>query len=148
MSKMKTRFWMIIGTSITIIGLLFVYSLQNIIAYNDNNIYNVSAKIIHSESALPIICPTHFQLSIKSENPVVLEEYLICNGFSCIKHENMHHDIQYSPLIPLFGIESWKTGETITIKLGVSTLYDEHSTHPQPITRFIDLGHSMIEGNE
>ncbi|MFB5620476.1 MAG: hypothetical protein ACE5RC_05030 [Nitrosopumilus sp.] len=151
---MKTRILIIIGMSIILLGLFLAYSLQNTTAYNDENIYKISAKIIRSESALPIMCPTdpcpitHFSLSIKSETPAVLEEYLICNGFSCIKNENTHYDIKYSNLIPLFGIDSWKVGDTVSIKIGVSTLYDVQYTHPPPITRFIDLGQSMIEGNE
>lgn len=149
---MKSRLLMIIGIVIAIlVTIVLVSSLQNITKYNDDNIYKISAKIIRSEIPYPMMCPldpcpvSHLSLSIKSETPIVLEEYLICNGFSCVKNEKLHHDVKYSNEIPLFNIESWQIGDVISIKIGASTLYDDSYTHhPPPMTKFIDLGESEI----
>jgi len=149
---MKTRLLIIIGITIAILVTIVSMSyLQSVTKYSDDNIYKISAKINRSEMPYPMVCPiepcpvSHLSFSIKSETPIVLEEYLICNGFSCVKNEKLHHDVKYSNEIPLFNIESWQIGDVVSIKIGASTLYYEQYTHPFPITKFIDLDQSTIE---
>lgn len=152
--KIKLLIIIIATVAVGLASIVAALSFSDLTKYGDENIYGISAKVIRSAHPLPINCPagdcqtTHFRLTVESESPAVIEEYKICNGLSCIKEEGMMHSTNepQSSLIPLFGVESWEIGDTVSITVGAYTLYDEAYTHPFPITHYIDLGQSVIGG--
>jgi len=141
-----------ISVAVTILVLSIIFS--DFTSYADENIYGISAQVVRSANPLPLMCPlesctlTHFQLIIESETPAIIEQYKICNGFSCIQNKEIRFRTNESGIIPMFEIESWKIGDMVSIKVGASTSYNEEYTHPPPITRYIDLGLSKIGGTE
>lgn len=148
----------IIG-SLTLFVIIMTYSSDST-NYSTENIYGISAKVVRSTHLLPIFCPieenkeeycsnTHFRLIVKSETTAILERYKICNGSSCIEKDGLGYKTNVpSSVIPLYGIESWKIGDTVSIKVGASIAYDESYTHPYPVTNYIDLGQSVIGGTK
>lgn len=158
---MKTKYLIIIvAVAVGIFSsTLAITYVSDYVKYSDENLYGISAKVVRSTHLLPIFCPienkeeycsnTHFRLIVKSETPAILERYKICNGSSCIEKDGLGYKTNVpSSVIPLYGIESWKIGDTVSIKVGASIAYDESYTHPYPVTNYIDLGQSVIGGTK
>ncbi|MCE9652427.1 MAG: hypothetical protein K8Q89_05140 [Nitrosarchaeum sp.] len=150
---MKTRLLIIIGivlATIVTLSIVFSYSFDGY-QYSKENPYGFSAHVFYSKELLPIMCPlqsndcgTHLQLSIGSDTPSILQGYKICNGLSCVSQDDLYFSSKEPAIIPIFGVDGWKTGDKTSIKVTVVTQYDETYTHPFPIPFYIDLGESEI----
>ena len=148
---MNTRLLIIIGivfSVIVTIPIIFMSSFDTQ-EYSKENPYEFSALAFYSKESLSIMCPTnncdtHLQLNISSKIPAILQGYKICNEFSCVNVDNIHFSSNDHGIIPIFDENKWKIGDKITIKVQVTTKYDETITHPEPMPVFIDLGESEI----
>jgi hypothetical protein len=146
-----------IGVGIGIVW--FFLSSYDFTPITKENGYGIEVKLVYSESYLPFMCPvpcegTHFSLEVTSEKNAFLRGYNICNGITCVKNDGSNVFLRSGApaedhsLIGVFGIESWKVGDTVDIRVKVTDAVPtaDHYAPDESKLVFVDLGETKIIG--